>query len=361
MQTVLKIIRDQLLPSTKQYGIERLITPASSWQSLSPGSEEPVHLSPHVLAMPRRPRGSRIVKKGPRVYSNLSVEIGRWPRDALTEWRVPALVFVTAGQADIRVYDYVLRCAQGHAVLLPTGAPHCDCRRGHAEKGDGVNAGGGDCELLWFAPQMMPNSMMGIWQCFTTKGQHEYYDRQGRRYEEYVLPCPRVVSYFVSLYEEITERKTGYEEICRSLMIALLRTVQRELETRNYIEFQHSGEHHNHNIDKDDPMAHAREYIAAHLSERLTIERVAHAVFMSRSLFIRRFQEATGKSFNEYLTQERLERAKNLLHETDCSVSYISGYVGIKPDRLRVLFRERLNTSPNRYRRLRAEDTSPHR
>lgn len=364
MLTITKIIRDQLIPSIKRYGMNKVVTPARDWEHLSAGQPAPIRLSSHVLAVPKQLRGPRLVRKNPRLYGNLSPLMGLWRHDRLTEWRVPSVVFVTSGQADIRIHDYILRCDSGHAILMPVGTPHSDCTRGHAgvieNVGDMKNTQAGrNCELLWLAPQMMAHSMMGIWQCFTLEGLHSDYDREGRHFEEHVVPSSRAVSYFLSLNEEAEEKKEGWEDVCQGLMLAFLRCMQRELERNNFVDQSYPFEQGDARAADTDPISSACEYIQARLDQRLTIEQVSHAVFMSRSLFIRRFAQSTGQTFNQYLNQQRLQRAKRLLQSTDWTVTYISSHVGIRPDRLRVLFRKHLDTTPNDYRAtLRTQKTS---
>jgi two-component system, response regulator YesN len=57
----------------------------------------------------------------------------------------------------------------------------------------------------------------------------------------------------------------------------------------------------------------AIEYMHAHLGEELTVNRCARIVSLSGGYFANLFKRETGMTFNQYVTQERLERAKKLL------------------------------------------------
>jgi len=68
----------------------------------------------------------------------------------------------------------------------------------------------------------------------------------------------------------------------------------------------------------------AKQYIADHLTEKLTLSRVAKAVNMSRFTFCKYFNKATGIHFTDYLVRVRVERAKNLLLNPNLRISEIA-------------------------------------
>lgn len=57
----------------------------------------------------------------------------------------------------------------------------------------------------------------------------------------------------------------------------------------------------------------ALDYIMAHIGEELTIERCARYVNLSGGYFANLFKKETGKTFNQYVTQERISLAKSKL------------------------------------------------
>ena len=62
-------------------------------------------------------------------------------------------------------------------------------------------------------------------------------------------------------------------------------------------------------------VAFAHNYMNAHLSERIDIDRVAEYLKVSRSTLLRAFRHASGMSFNSYLCSIRMQQANNLLRE----------------------------------------------
>ncbi|MDF2836388.1 MAG: AraC family transcriptional regulator [Paenibacillus sp.] len=57
----------------------------------------------------------------------------------------------------------------------------------------------------------------------------------------------------------------------------------------------------------------ALEFIHEHLGDDLSIDRCARAVSLSGGYFANLFKKETGTTFNQYVTQERLEKAKKML------------------------------------------------
>jgi AraC family transcriptional regulator, transcriptional activator FtrA len=100
-----------------------------------------------------------------------------------------------------------------------------------------------------------------------------------------------------------------------------------------------------------DPLAKLRAWIREHLDHDLTIDDLAARAKMSRRTFIRRFEEGGGVAPGEWILQERIARACNLLEATDMSVERVATAVGFgSANALRHHFRTRLDTTPVRYR-----------
>jgi AraC family transcriptional activator FtrA len=100
-----------------------------------------------------------------------------------------------------------------------------------------------------------------------------------------------------------------------------------------------------------DPLTELLAWVRRHLEQDLTIADLAAKARMSRRTFIRRFEEATGVSPGEWVLQERVAQARNLLEATKLSIEQVATTIGFgSTDTLRHHFRRRFNTSPARYR-----------
>lgn len=91
--------------------------------------------------------------------------------------------------------------------------------------------------------------------------------------------------------------------------------------------------------------------LATRLHEPLTVAAMAGRAAMSPRNFMRRFQEATGRTPADWLIEARVERARELLEGTDLSIDEIARRSGFgAAATLRHHFRRRLNLSPIEYR-----------
>jgi len=74
----------------------------------------------------------------------------------------------------------------------------------------------------------------------------------------------------------------------------------------------------------------AKDLIDSSYAEDLDVERLAGAAHASPSHFIRSFKQAFGETPHKYLQRRRIERAMELLRETDLMVTTISLEVGFR-------------------------------
>ncbi|MCI8402561.1 MAG: helix-turn-helix domain-containing protein [Lachnospiraceae bacterium] len=76
------------------------------------------------------------------------------------------------------------------------------------------------------------------------------------------------------------------------------------------------------------PVCAALEYVHGHYAEQISMAEVAQYVFWSPEYFSRQFKEEVGENFNAYLTIYRLDRAQELLRQTDLRISEVADRVG---------------------------------
>lgn len=96
----------------------------------------------------------------------------------------------------------------------------------------------------------------------------------------------------------------------------------------------------------------ALDYMSRHLEADLTLVDMAALAFMSPRNFSRRFREVTGTTPAQWLLGQRLNRARELLEETELPVERVAELAGFgSPVTLRQRFAQDLRTSPTAYRR----------
>ena len=100
-----------------------------------------------------------------------------------------------------------------------------------------------------------------------------------------------------------------------------------------------------------DQLAPLRTWLLSHLTEPIDLDTIAGSAGMSRRTLVRRFREESGTSPIAWLTDARLDRARELLELTDEPVENLGRLTGLgSPASVRAIFRQRLGTSPQEYR-----------
>ena len=95
----------------------------------------------------------------------------------------------------------------------------------------------------------------------------------------------------------------------------------------------------------------AKQFIAEHQGEELSLEQVAKSVNTSKFYFCKVFKKATGVNFTDYLSRARIERAKNLLLNPNLRISEIAYETGFQSlTHFNRVFKKILGQSPTQYR-----------
>ena len=85
---------------------------------------------------------------------------------------------------------------------------------------------------------------------------------------------------------------------------------------------------------------------------RWTIQSLAEAVNMSRAAFAKRFRDLVGHPMFEYLTNLRVQKAKELLRDTQLPLYEVASRVGYDSDMsFTKVFKKRTGVTPTRYRK----------
>ncbi|MEM9132373.1 MAG: helix-turn-helix domain-containing protein [Actinomycetota bacterium] len=99
-------------------------------------------------------------------------------------------------------------------------------------------------------------------------------------------------------------------------------------------------------------VAEAMEWARRRLGEEITVASMADAANMSSRNFARRFAEEVGRTPLAWIRDQRLDRARVLLESTTLPIDEVARQSGHRTaETLRHHFRQRLDTSPGRYRR----------
>jgi AraC-like DNA-binding protein len=100
-----------------------------------------------------------------------------------------------------------------------------------------------------------------------------------------------------------------------------------------------------------DSLWRAREFIDARYTQPLDLDELARTANFSRYHFLRAFRRAFHATPHEYVTRKRIERAKELLAESEFTVTEICFEVGFESlGSFSTLFHRIVGWSPSIYR-----------
>jgi len=92
-------------------------------------------------------------------------------------------------------------------------------------------------------------------------------------------------------------------------------------------------------------------YIRRNISADLSCKTLSTRFFINRNQLSARFKNETGKTLNEFIVHERIERAKNLLTNTDKPLSEISSYLGFSSQsHFQTVFKRLTGQTPKEFR-----------
>ncbi len=102
----------------------------------------------------------------------------------------------------------------------------------------------------------------------------------------------------------------------------------------------------------DEDVARALQMIHSERLESISVERVAREVAVSRRSLEIKFRKFLGKTILEEIKNVRIERAKQMLRETDASIERVAETVGFSATSYFIqTFRREVNVTPAKYRR----------
>lgn len=292
----------------------------------------------HVRTSAKPRRGKRVSARSPRHLRTTNLVLARWPQDRQIEVAIPSLICVLSGQADFHLADYMLHCQPGDLLFIPPGVSRQDSTSAYTDDEQR------QCRVLWISPG--PLSGHGL-ECWIVESQGPI-RQAGLQYGTAAIKNEFSASLFKQFHQELTDSRKP--ELEYSLLACLLLHLHREIEKGRaavpWVRRLHRS------VEREqDVVAQACKYMESHLDSHLTIQAMANHLAVSPSTFTRRFRDAVGQSFNQYLTEQRMKGAISLLRDTDLSVFEVAGMIGLKYERLRDLFQQQHGCSPGEFRK----------
>jgi len=105
------------------------------------------------------------------------------------------------------------------------------------------------------------------------------------------------------------------------------------------------------NVKHMDTIYKAVDYIKRHYREKITLEDVAKAVYLSPAYFSKVFKEGMSVSFSQYLNQVRIENSKRYLMNKELDMIQIAEMLGFEDQSyFSKVFKKITGVTPSRYR-----------
>ena len=104
----------------------------------------------------------------------------------------------------------------------------------------------------------------------------------------------------------------------------------------------------NHGLSK---IKKAVDYIRRHYAEEITLRSLSEHLQLSENHLSRLFTKETGESFISFLTRLRIQKAKELLRQTELPIGEISEAIGYaNQEHFSRVFKKLAGVSPSAYR-----------
>lgn len=267
----------------------------------------------------------------------------QWPDGRMETLRYQIMGFVYKGEADLPVGDAILQVPAGYSLIVPASVPTGTGSTAHWFRPNPQNA---SSDILWI--HIYPFGVE-IFTCHTRGSLH--HSGWGNRF---IITNPQMFPLFEACVAEMDSELSLAPTVAASYLLILLSLVQRECDSANSTA---DGEPFSDRIGRemDDPVViagRAMHYIDANLKEKLSLDTIAAATYVSRSHLSQVFRKETGQTVWEYVTQQRLKKAKTLLTDTDLSMSEVNRRSGLcRSSHFFTRFAELTGLSPGDYRR----------
>ena len=103
----------------------------------------------------------------------------------------------------------------------------------------------------------------------------------------------------------------------------------------------------------DEIIEKAKQFIMEHLSEDLSLPKIASMLYISPNYLSKLFKKATEEGFNEYIVRKRIEKAKLLLETTNLKTNQIAMLVGYRDTNyFSLAVKKNIGMSPINYRNI---------
>jgi len=166
------------------------------------------------------------------------------------------------------------------------------------------------------------------------------------------MSSPAVAHHLRSLHDSglITGRRDGKEVYYKVSETAECDLLHKTVEEVMEIVCPEKSVDYSRSAEEIIPCIHG--YLLEHLAERITIENLYKQFLMNPTTLKNVFRNVYGTSIAAHIKQHRMEKAANLLQETDMTIARIALDVGYESQsRFAAAFKETYDVLPTAYRK----------
>lgn len=165
---------------------------------------------------------------------------------------------------------------------------------------------------------------------------------------------PKLQATLTAMRNEMLEGAAGWREVIHSLVQQVVVQL-----LRSHVNLQRSEELELSRVGiVDRRLRLAIEFMHDHCARELSLAEIAAAAYLSEFHFARLFKKITGTSPHAYLAAIRIERARQLLAETDLTITDVGARVGYQSQsHFTKIFREATGLTPHAFRSARVSVT----
>ncbi len=107
------------------------------------------------------------------------------------------------------------------------------------------------------------------------------------------------------------------------------------------------------NGSQERTISEIKKYIKSNLGRSLSLDEIANHVNYNSTYISRLFRQLTGENISRYIVEQKIEKAKEYLSETNESIQTISEKLGFETSQyFSNVFKKRTGISPREYRNL---------
>lgn len=150
------------------------------------------------------------------------------------------------------------------------------------------------------------------------------------------------------ILRELSEKKNGYETVCRDILEVLLIYIARN---------EQIGIVASDSLRMPRECAIVKRYLDSNYARNITLDTLAESTHISKFYLSHTFSRYLGMSPINYLIHRRLQEARDLLTKTDYSIAQIASSVGFSSQSyFSQIFHKFAGMSPNQYRKKHIND-----